>query len=56
MPPLLVRRRLLGPGSSNLTFAHTTAGTNRLLLVGVSINITNSPTSGVAGVTYGGTP
>src|SRR5450755_1726298 len=47
---------LLGPGSSNLTFAHTTAGTNRLLLVGVSINIANSPTSGVVGVTYGGTP
>lgn len=47
---------LRGPGSSNLTFAHTTAGTNRLLLVGVSLNIANSPTSGVVGVTYGGTP
>ncbi len=43
-------------GTSNLTFAHTTTATaNRLLLVGVSINITNAPTAGVVGVTYNGT-
>lgn len=43
-------------GTANLTFAHTTTATaNRLLLVGVSINITNAPTAGVVGVTYNGT-
>src|ERR1700756_1688033 len=47
---------LTGTGSSNLTIAHTTAGTNRLMLVGVSMNITNAPTTGVVGVTWNGTP
>ncbi len=41
--------------TNTLTFAHTTAGTNRLLIVGVSINITNASTASVTGITYGGT-
>jgi len=42
--------------SATLSFAHTTTTgtTNRLLLVGVSINITNGPNAGVVGVTYNG--
>ncbi len=42
--------------SATLTVAHTTTvgTTNRLLLVGVSINITNGPGAGVVGVTYNG--
>jgi uncharacterized repeat protein (TIGR01451 family) len=47
---------LTGTGSSSLTIAHTTAGTNRLMLVGVSMNVTNAPTTGVVGVTWNGTP
>ena len=41
-------------GTANLTVAHTTTTgtTNRLLLVGVSINITNGPAAGVVSVTY----
>jgi uncharacterized repeat protein (TIGR01451 family) len=46
---------LTGSGSPTLTVSHTTAGTNRLLLVGVSINITNNTATTVTGVTYGGT-
>jgi uncharacterized repeat protein (TIGR01451 family) len=47
---------LTGNGSPTLTFAHTTtAAANRLLVVGVSINITNAPTTGVVNVTYNGT-
>src|SRR5579864_1077500 len=45
---------LAGTGTSTLTIGHTTAGTNRLMLVGVSINITNVPATTVTGVTYGG--
>lgn len=46
---------LTGPGTQTLTFAHTTTATaNRLLLVGVSMNIANSTTTTVSGVTYGG--
>lgn len=42
--------------SATLTFAHTTTTTaNRVLLVGVSINITSGPTAGVVSVTYNGT-
>ncbi len=45
-----------GAGTFNLNFTHTTTATaNRLLIVGVSMNITNSPGSAVTGVTYGGT-
>ena len=45
-----------GAGTFNLNFTHTTTATaNRLLVVGVSMNITNSPGSAVTGVTYGGT-
>src|SRR5579871_1842466 len=40
---------------ATLTFAHATAGTNRLMLVGVSINITNGPTASVTSVTWAGT-
>jgi uncharacterized repeat protein (TIGR01451 family) len=43
-------------GSGTVTFTHTTsATTNRLLIVGVSMNITNSTTTGVVSVTYNGT-
>ena len=46
---------LTGPGTQTLTFSHTTSATaNRALLVGVSMNITNSPTTTVTGVTYSG--
>jgi len=44
-----------GIGTKTVTFAHTTTATaNRLLLVGVSMNITNAPTTGVVTVTYNG--
>jgi uncharacterized repeat protein (TIGR01451 family) len=44
-----------GTGTFNLNFTHTTAATaNRILVVGVSMNITNSPASAVTGVTYNG--
>jgi uncharacterized repeat protein (TIGR01451 family) len=47
---------LAGAGNSNLTFTHTTTATaNRLLIVGVSMNITNVTGTGVVGVTYNGT-
>ncbi|MFZ0309284.1 MAG: C25 family cysteine peptidase [Candidatus Sulfotelmatobacter sp.] len=46
-----------GAGTVTVTFNHTTTATaNRLLIVGVSINIANAPTTGVVGVTYNGTP
>jgi uncharacterized repeat protein (TIGR01451 family) len=48
---------LTGPGTQTVpSFNHrtTAGGVNRLLLVGVSMNITNSPTATVLGVTYGG--
>ena len=45
-----------GAGTFALNFTHTTTATaNRLLVVGVSMNITNSTGSAVTGVTYGGT-
>ena len=45
-----------GVGSSTLTIAHTTTNTaNRVLIVGVSININNSPATAVTGITYNGT-
>jgi uncharacterized repeat protein (TIGR01451 family) len=44
-----------GAGTFNLSFTHTTTATaNRLLIVGVSMNITNSPGSAVTGITYNG--
>ena len=47
---------MAGAGNSNLTFTHTTTATaNRLLIVGVSMNITNVTGTGVVGVTYNGT-
>ncbi len=47
---------LVGAGTKTLTFNHTTSATaNRVLLVGVSMNITNAPTTAVTGVTYNGT-
>ncbi len=46
---------LVGPGTKTLTFNHTTSATaNRALMVGVSMNIANSGTTGVVGVTYNG--
>ena len=48
---------ITGAGTGTVNFTHTTTATaNRLLLVGVSINLTNSSTAGVVGVTYNGTP
>ena len=41
-------------GAQTLTIAHTSAGANRLMLVGVSINIRNGATT-VSGVTWNGT-
>ncbi len=47
---------MTGAGNHTLTFAHiTTATANRLLLVGVSMNITAVPGATVSGVTYNGT-
>jgi uncharacterized repeat protein (TIGR01451 family) len=46
---------LTGNGNRTLTIPHTTAGANRLMLVGVSINITRAPATAVVGVTYGAT-
>ncbi|HEV2113268.1 MAG TPA: hypothetical protein VGR50_03910, partial [Terriglobales bacterium] len=43
-----------GNGNGTLTFAHTTAGTNRLMMVGVSLNLTNSTAATVSSVTYNG--
>src|SRR5215471_1048130 len=43
-------------GGHNLSFNHTTAAGANLLLVGVSLNITNNTGAGVASVTYNGTP
>jgi len=55
-PSTNVTADLTGPGTQTLTFNHTTSATaNRGLLVGVSMNITNSPTTAVTGVTYNGT-
>ena len=47
---------LTGTGIRTLTFAHTTTATaNRILIVGVSMNITNNSATVVSGVTYNGT-
>lgn len=48
---------LTGNATRTLTFNHATTatGTNLLLLVGVAMNITNAPTTGVVSVTYRGT-
>src|SRR6202790_356516 len=49
--------QLTGVGTKTLTFNHTTANVaNRLLIVGVSLNITNAPGSALVGITYNGTP
>ena len=46
---------LTGNGTKTLTVTHTTsAAANRLLIVGVSLNITNATGTGVIGVTYNG--
>jgi uncharacterized repeat protein (TIGR01451 family) len=50
------RGRATLTGSGTVNFVHTTAATtNRLLIVGVSLNITNSTAAAVTGVTYNGT-
>jgi uncharacterized repeat protein (TIGR01451 family) len=47
---------LTGPGTQTLSFTHTTSATaNRVLLVGVSMNIANATATVVSGVTYNGT-
>ncbi|HVR24797.1 MAG TPA: hypothetical protein VMU26_15905, partial [Candidatus Polarisedimenticolia bacterium] len=47
---------LAGVASPTLSFSHTTTatGTNTLLIVGVSVNITNAPTTAVTAVSYNG--
>ncbi len=46
---------LTGTGTRTLTFNHATANVgNRILIVGVAMNITNAPTTAVVGVTYRG--
>jgi uncharacterized repeat protein (TIGR01451 family) len=46
-----------GTGTFNLNLTHTTSATaNRLLVVGVAMNIRNSAATGIVGVTYNGTP
>ncbi|MGA9508299.1 MAG: hypothetical protein WBV55_06590, partial [Candidatus Sulfotelmatobacter sp.] len=46
---------LTGAGTKTLTFSHTTSTTtNRVLLVGVSMNISNSTATAVTGITYNG--
>jgi uncharacterized repeat protein (TIGR01451 family) len=48
--------RLTGVGVRTLNFTHTTAVTaNRLLIVGVSMNIQNATATNVTGITYNGT-
>jgi len=47
---------LKGMGTETLTFNHTTTTTaNRLLIVGVSLNITSATATALVGVTYNGT-
>ena len=48
-----IGQRVTG-ATPTVTLAHTTAGTNRVLVVGVSINITNNTGATVTGVTYAG--
>ncbi len=48
-----IAQRVTG-ASPTITLAHTTAGTNRVLVVGVSMNITNNTGATVSGVTYQG--
>lgn len=44
-----------GTGTTTLTFTHRTANVaNRVLIVGVSLNITNNSAAAVSGVTYDG--
>jgi uncharacterized repeat protein (TIGR01451 family) len=44
-------------GANTFTFTHTTtAAANRLLVVGVSINVVNNATAAATGITYGGVP
>ncbi|PYX51553.1 MAG: hypothetical protein DMG79_02810 [Acidobacteria bacterium] len=48
---------MTGAGTHTLTFNHNTSATaNRVLLVGVSMNIAGVTGAGVVGVTYSGTP
>ena len=46
---------LAGSGSPTLSIGHTTGGTNRLMIVGVSINIGHNNAAKVTGVTWNGT-
>jgi uncharacterized repeat protein (TIGR01451 family) len=46
---------LAGGFGSTLTIAHTTSGANRLMIVGVSININNGSSTTVSGITWNGT-
>ena len=49
-------RERTGAGTVTNNFTHTTgAGANRLLIVGVSMNITNAPATAVTSITYNGT-
>ncbi|MGA8621065.1 MAG: S24 family peptidase, partial [Candidatus Sulfotelmatobacter sp.] len=55
-PSTTVAAELTGPGTQTLNFNHRTGvgGINRLLVVGVSLNIANDSTATVTGVTYNG--
>jgi uncharacterized repeat protein (TIGR01451 family) len=41
---------------SNFTFTHTTGGSNRIMLVGVAMNIANNSAATVGSITYAGVP
>lgn len=54
-PSTTTAAELTGPGTKTLNFNHRTGnGANRLLVVGVSLNITNSSAAAVTAVTYNG--
>jgi uncharacterized repeat protein (TIGR01451 family) len=55
-PSTNAANELTGPGTKTLTFNHRTGtgGVNRLLVVGVSLNIANDTTATVTSVTYNG--
>ena len=46
--------QLAGTGTRTFNFNHTNTGTNLLMIVGVSLNITNQTASAVTGVTFNG--
>lgn len=45
---------VLNSGTPTLTFSHVTTGTNRILVVGVSLNISGNTGTSISGITYSG--